>query len=179
MPRYIDPETMNVDEMPGIWSPVQWELSEEERIQELHLQATASLLWAVDAPEAILRLLLSETAIERTLEPPTGYDPENQGEWDESLVTFGFRRSMELVKLERAVFIAGFERAFQLFMDSCCFCKDCTGTRETCEQPRMARPAPEAMAVDVYTTVRRAGFTINVRSDYDQKMDRFAFLMVH
>ena len=51
--------------------------------------------------------------------------------------------------------------------------------RKTCEQPRMARPAPEAMAVDVYTTVRQAGFKLNVLSDYDQKMDRFAFLMVH
>ena len=78
-----------------------------------------------------------------------------------------------------AVFLAGFERAFLLFMDSCCFCKDCSGNRETCEQPRMARPAPEAMAVDVYTTVRKFGFEINVRTDYDQKMDRFAFLMVH
>ncbi len=85
----------------------------------------------------------------------------------------------KLVQLERNVFTAGFERAFLMFMDSCCFCKDCTGSRKTCDQPRMARPAPEAMAVDVYTTVRQAGFTINVLSDYDQKMDRFAFLMVH
>ena len=30
----------------------------------------------------------------------------------------------ELLKLERAVFLAGFERAFLLFMDSCCFCKE-------------------------------------------------------
>jgi len=80
--------------------------------------------------------------------------------------------------LERAVFLAGFERAFLLFMDSCCFCKECTGNRETCEQPRMARPVPEAMAVDVYSTVRKFGFEINVRTDYDQKMDRFAFMMV-
>jgi predicted metal-binding protein len=83
-----------------------------------------------------------------------------------------------LFKLERAVFLAGFERAFILFMDSCAFCKTCSGTRETCDQPRMARPAPEAMAVDVYSTVRKAGFTIHVRTDYNQKMDRFAFLMV-
>jgi hypothetical protein len=27
MPIEIDPETMNVDDLPGIWSPVQWELS--------------------------------------------------------------------------------------------------------------------------------------------------------
>jgi len=32
---------------------------------------------------------------------------------------------------------------------------------------------------NVYTTARQSGFTINVLSDYDQKMDRFAFLMVH
>ena len=43
----------------------------------------------------------------------------------------------------------------------------------------MARPAPEAMAVDVFSTVRRFEFPINVRTDYDQKMDRYAFLMVH
>lgn len=64
-------------------------------------------------------------------------------------------------------------------MDSCCFCKECSGDRRTCSEPRMARPAPEAMAVDVYSTVRRFGFSINVRTDYEQKMDRFAFLMVH
>ena len=98
--------------------------------------------------------------------------PKDRHAWSAKINT-------KLVKLERAVFLSGFERAFLLFMDSCCFCKECTGRRETCEQPRMARPAPEAMAVDVYSTVRQFGFEINVRTDYDQKMDRFAFLMVH
>jgi len=85
----------------------------------------------------------------------------------------------KLLKLEREIFLAGYERAFLLFMDSCSFCKECTGDRQTCKKPRMARPAPEAMAVDVYTTVRQYGFPINVRSAYDQKMDRYAFFMVH
>ena len=98
--------------------------------------------------------------------------PEDRHAWSAKI-------NDRLVKLERAVFLAGFERVFLLFMDSCCFCKECTGNRETCEKPRMARPAPEAMAVDVYSTVRRFGFEINVRTDYDQKMDRYAFLMVH
>ena len=43
----------------------------------------------------------------------------------------------------------------------------------------MARPAPEAMAVDVYTTVRQAGFEINVLPEYDRTMDRFAILLIH
>jgi hypothetical protein len=101
MPGVIDPETMPVDELPGIWTPVQWELTEGERAHELEEQATASLLWAVDAPEAILRLLLGEADIERAFEPPPGFDPERQGEWDENLVTFQFKRPIRLVEVKR------------------------------------------------------------------------------
>ncbi len=35
------------------------------------------------------------------------------------------------------------------------------------------------MAVDVYSTVRQFGFPIRLRTDYDQQMDRYAFLMIH
>lgn len=96
MPGVIDPERINVDVLPGIWTPVQWEMNEEERKTELEQQATASLLWSIDVPEAILRLLLSETRIERTYEPPEGYDPEVQGEWNGELVAFKFRNSIGL-----------------------------------------------------------------------------------
>lgn len=101
MPLNIDPETIHVDDLPGIWSPVQWELTEDERIKELEDQATASLLWTVDMPEALLRLALDETTIERTLEPPPGYDGDLQGEWDPSLVTFQFTRAFRLVTVHR------------------------------------------------------------------------------
>lgn len=102
MPQIIDPETIAVDDLPTIWSPVQWDLTEEERIQELESQSAASMLWSADVPEAILRLLLSETDIVRTFDPPAGYDPEVQGEWDANLVTFRFRRPIELIKSERS-----------------------------------------------------------------------------
>ena len=101
MPGIMDPETINIDKLPGIWSPVQWELSDEERVRELEDQATASLLWAVDSPEAILRLLLSETQIERSYEAPEGYDPEIQGEWNKEIVTFQFRRPIQVERVER------------------------------------------------------------------------------
>jgi len=101
MPHIIDPETIDAEDLPGIWAPVQCELSEEERITELHEQARASLLYNVATPEAILRLLLSETEIDRALEPPDGYDYDVQGAWDESIVTFAFTRPVKLLKLER------------------------------------------------------------------------------
>jgi hypothetical protein len=101
MPGVIDPETMNTEGLPGIWSPVQWELTEEERVEELDTQSTASLIWTVDVPEAILRLLLQETAIHRLLEPPEGFNPTVQGDWDPEIATFGFEYPIELVKIER------------------------------------------------------------------------------
>jgi predicted metal-binding protein len=83
-----------------------------------------------------------------------------------------------LLKLEREVFIAGHRKAFALFMDSCGLCKSCSDTRAGCKNLAGARPAPEAMAVDVFTTVRRAGFDIEVLADYDQTLNRFSLLMV-
>lgn len=98
--------------------------------------------------------------------------PEDRHSWSAKI-------NARLIKLEREVFLAGCEQAFLLFMDACCFCRECTGDRRTCSTPRMDRPSPEAMSVDVYSTVRRFGFPISVRTAYDQKMDRYAFLMVH
>jgi hypothetical protein len=101
MPGIFDPETTHVDVLPGVWSPVQWELNESEHVLELEDQARASLMWAVDSPETILRLLLNECKIERTYKPPKGYSPQIQGDWNDSLVTFMFKRAFELVKVER------------------------------------------------------------------------------
>ncbi|MGB8213053.1 MAG: hypothetical protein WCE68_05790 [Anaerolineales bacterium] len=101
MPSVIDPETLYVDDLPAIWSPVQWDLTEEERVQAVEDQATASLLWTMDAPEAILRMLLDETGIQRLFAPPQGYDPQEQGEWEKALITFGPKRPMKLESVKR------------------------------------------------------------------------------
>ena len=101
MARVIDPQTLPVDELPGVWAPVQWRLTPEERIQEMEAQASASLLANIDVPEALLRLLLNDANIERAYEPPQGYDPEQQGEWDPDIITFAFSTPIELVDVVR------------------------------------------------------------------------------
>ena len=98
-------------------------------------------------------------------------NPEDRHAWSAKI-------NAKLAALERAVFLAGPERAFCLFRESCNLCRECTGDRRTCKEPILSRPGPEAMAVDVYTTVRRFGFPIEVKTRYDQSMDRYAFLMV-
>ena len=86
--------------------------------------------------------------------------------------------NQELLKLERAVFLAGHERAFLLFMDSCELCSKCEGARGDCKHPRSARPSPEAMAMDVFSTVKKIGYPIEVLADYDRAMNRYAFLLI-
>jgi hypothetical protein len=44
---------------------------------------------------------MDETDIERAYEAPKGYDPEQQGEWDQQLVTFQFRRPIRLESVHR------------------------------------------------------------------------------
>jgi predicted metal-binding protein len=83
-----------------------------------------------------------------------------------------------LWELERAVFLAGFCKAFVLFMDSCTLCDSCSGRREDCLHPVRARPSPEAMAVDVFTTARAAGYSPRVLVDTRETMDRFALCLV-
>ena len=97
--------------------------------------------------------------------------PEDRNVWSKKV-------NSDLLKLEREVFISGYERAFLLYMDSCYLCSDCSGERYKCKNLKSSRPSVEAMAVDVYTTVREVGYSIHVLSDYSQTMNRYAFLMI-
>jgi predicted metal-binding protein len=97
--------------------------------------------------------------------------PEDRFAWT-------WKMNLKLLKLEKEVFFAGHEKAFLLFMDSCNICAECTARREDCKEPRMARPTPEALAIDVYSTVRRVGYPIQVLTDYAETMNRYAFMLI-
>lgn len=97
--------------------------------------------------------------------------PEDRFAWTRKL-------NLRLLKLEREIFVSGYEKAFLLFMDSCNICEECVGPKEECKEPKMSRPTPEALCVDVYSTVRQLNYPIHVLSDYAQKMNRYAFLLI-
>jgi predicted metal-binding protein len=83
-----------------------------------------------------------------------------------------------LVALETATFLKGHEKAFLLFMAPCQLCRECEGTTDGCKHPRAARPVPEALAVDVFSTARQAGYPIEVLTEYTQAMNRYALLLI-
>ncbi|MHC4942037.1 MAG: DUF2284 domain-containing protein [Planctomycetota bacterium] len=98
-------------------------------------------------------------------------DPEARFAWTKEI-------NKRLSNLESEVFFSGFRKAFMLFMDSCYLCEECMADRQECKHPKLSRPAPEAMAVDVFETVRRYDYPIEVLSDYKQEMNRYAILLV-
>ena len=97
--------------------------------------------------------------------------PEDRHPWSRKL-------NLQLLEVEAEVFKAGFVKAFLLPMDSCNYCLDCAGVRAACKQLKLSRPSPDAMAVDVYATVRKIGYPIRVLAEYDEEMNRYAFLLV-
>jgi predicted metal-binding protein len=98
-------------------------------------------------------------------------NPDDRKEWSRE-------RNLALLHLERELFLAGHHKALLLFMDECRLCDHCPGTRRECRNPLMARPSPESLAVDLFETVRSAGFSIEVLTGYRQEMKRYAFLLV-
>ena len=97
--------------------------------------------------------------------------PEDRHAWTRKL-------NLELVKLEHDLFKSGLVKVFLLFFDSCGICFECTADRSACKEPLLARPTPESMAVDVFSTVQKIGYPIRVLSKYDQEMNRYAFLLI-
>ncbi len=97
--------------------------------------------------------------------------PEDRFAWTREV-------NSKLLELEREIFLSGYYKAFLLFMDSCNLCASCPGVREKCKNPKLARPTPESMAVDVFETVRKIGYPIDVLYEYSQAMNRYAFLMI-
>ncbi|MEW6262219.1 MAG: DUF2284 domain-containing protein [Thermodesulfobacteriota bacterium] len=98
-------------------------------------------------------------------------NPEDRKEWCQGL-------NIELLKVEREVFLAGHRKAFLLFPGGCAFCGECAGTRVDCRNSKLIRPTPEALAMDVYATVWKYGLPVQVLTDYHQTMNRYAFLMI-
>jgi predicted metal-binding protein len=97
--------------------------------------------------------------------------PEDRFPWTKKI-------NNKLLRLEREIFLSGYRKAFLLFLDSCAICDSCTGAKAECKEPKLARPAPEALAVDVFATVRQLDYLIEVLSDYSQTMNRYAFLLI-
>jgi predicted metal-binding protein len=98
-------------------------------------------------------------------------NPDDRHDWTKGI-------NLKLLEIEKQVFLSGYVKAFLLFVSSCELCEECTAIRSDCKHPKRARPTPEAMGVDVFTTVREIGYPIEVLKDPSDTMNRYALLMI-
>lgn len=80
-------------------------------------------------------------------------------------------------KLEREIFLAGHHKAFGMASGPCQLCEECDW-EGGCRRPDDARPAMEACGIDVFETVRRNGFTVNVLSSTRQRGHFFGLVLI-
>lgn len=67
----------------------------------------------------------------------------------------------KLLELERRTFLRGHHKALVYGAGPCILCPECPGD-VICRNPQQARPAMEASGIDVYETVRAAGWNLEV-----------------
>ena len=92
----------------------------------------------------------------------------------EGLTTIGEAPIGAVVELEREAFLKVYYSAFGLACSPCPYCDECN----LCVHPDLARPSMEACGIDVYATVRRAGFDLKVVKTRDEKPTYLGLLLV-
>ena len=79
-------------------------------------------------------------------------------------------------ELEREIFLIGFYKALGLGAGPCWLCQKCNP--EECVQPLQARPAMEALGIDVYATAHANGFPIKVVRDRSEIPNRYGLILI-
>jgi predicted metal-binding protein len=75
---------------------------------------------------------------------------------------------LRVLQAEREAFTLGFHKAFAFWAGPCSLCPACP-TNGRCYNTKDSRPSMEGAGIDVFETVRRAGFalrTLNTKSDF-------------
>jgi len=81
-------------------------------------------------------------------------------------------------ELERSIFLQGAWKALGLGAGPCYFCEECPVEEGHCLQSERARPSMEACGIDVFTTVRKAGYPIEVVRTRRQYPNYYGLILV-
>jgi predicted metal-binding protein len=122
-------------------------------------------------PEQTRRLLDEyETILLLRLDVP----PEQAGEW----VSWSRRKASLALALERALFLAGFFKAFAISGGRPCTLDEACGRPQECDCRGLLRPGPAGCGIDVFTTCRNAGWPLAVVRGTDDPYHLFALVLV-
>ncbi len=92
-----------------------------------------------------------------------------------------------LYSMERTAFLSGYQKVFCYEAGPCNLCPECPAEKmenpslflkKECKRPKEARPSMEAAGIDAYSTVRQAGFDIDVVRDRSEPFKAFGLLLL-
>jgi len=83
-----------------------------------------------------------------------------------------------VVELERDFFLRGAWKVLGLGAGSCSLCKECNLKEQLCRHAEQARPAMEACGIDVFSTVKKVGFPIEVVRTRGQCPNYYGLILV-
>jgi predicted metal-binding protein len=82
-----------------------------------------------------------------------------------------------VIKIEKEAFLAGYYKALGMGAGPCRLCRVCNLKGE-CRHREEARPSMEACGIDVFSTVRRNGFTIDTLDSDRCKANYFGIVLI-
>jgi predicted metal-binding protein len=85
--------------------------------------------------------------------------------------------SKVVIKIEKEAFLAGYYKALGMGAGPCRLCRDCNLKGE-CRHREEARPSMEACGIDVYSTARSNGFSIDTLDSAKCRADYFGIVLI-
>jgi predicted metal-binding protein len=82
------------------------------------------------------------------------------------------------VELERQIFLSGHPSAIAFSADTCKLCEFCDVDKGHCVKPSEARPTMEACGIDVFESVKKAGYDIEVLTSKDQEYFYYGLVLI-
>jgi predicted metal-binding protein/ubiquinone/menaquinone biosynthesis C-methylase UbiE len=84
----------------------------------------------------------------------------------------------QVLAAEKEAFQGEYYKAFAFWAGPCSLCQPPCAAGEICRNPRDARPSMEGAGIDVFATVRRAGFPLRPLREKDDYIKYFALLLL-
>nr|MDO8099417.1 DUF2284 domain-containing protein [Candidatus Njordarchaeota archaeon] len=82
------------------------------------------------------------------------------------------------LNIEKQLVMKGYYKAFALEPGICVRCKECVAEQGKCKHPTEARPSPEALAINVFSTVKNVGWNLEVKTDVYQSWINYALILL-
>ena len=92
-----------------------------------------------------------------------------------------------MLELEKIAFLEGYYKAFAFIADVCMMCEKCPAEdlkypskcdKKFCVYPEKARPSMQSCGIDVFATVRKAGYSLDVVVAAERGFKSFTLLLI-